>query len=51
MPSINRVVMQRTSRKWLEELPLHEMDAAEISGKTRATVRLSQLSAVPLSPQ
>lgn len=34
MPSINRVVMQRTSGKWLEELPLHDMDAAEISGKT-----------------
>ncbi len=25
--------MQRTSRRWLEELPLDEMDAAEVSGK------------------
>ncbi|QGX98707.1 dihydrolipoamide dehydrogenase [Roseovarius faecimaris] len=33
MPSINRVVMQKTSRSWLEDLPLSHMDAAEISGK------------------
>ena len=25
--------MQRASRRWLEELPLDEMDAAEVSGK------------------
>ncbi|MDX1785714.1 MAG: methyltransferase domain-containing protein [Roseovarius sp.] len=34
MKSLNRIVMQRTSRKWLEELPLAEMQAAEISGKS-----------------
>ena len=33
MTSLNRIVMQQTSRAWLEELPLSEMDAAEISGK------------------
>jgi len=33
MPSINRVVMQRTSRKWLQALDLANMDVAEISGK------------------
>ncbi|MCZ0810745.1 MAG: methyltransferase domain-containing protein [Pseudomonadota bacterium] len=33
MPSVNRVVMQRSSRQWLEALPLAEMDAAEVSGK------------------
>lgn len=33
MPSLNRVVMQRRSRRWLMELPLGAMDAAEISGK------------------
>lgn len=33
MPSINRVVMQRTSKEWLRELPLSAMDAAEVSGK------------------
>lgn len=33
MPSLNRIVMQRTSREWLEALPLATMDAAEISGK------------------
>ncbi len=33
MPSLNRIVMQRTSRSWLEALPLAAMDAGEISGK------------------
>ncbi|MFX0540567.1 methyltransferase domain-containing protein [Roseovarius sp. S4756] len=33
MPSLNRIVMQQTSREWLEALPLLAMDAAEISGK------------------
>ena len=33
MGSVNRIVMQRTSRRWLEELPLSELAAAEISGK------------------
>lgn len=33
MTSLNRIVMQQTSRAWLEALPLSEMDAAEISGK------------------
>lgn len=33
MPSINRIVMQKTSRQWLQDLPLDQMDAAEISGK------------------
>ena len=33
MPSINRVVMQKTTRQWLSELDLSSMDAAEISGK------------------
>ena len=33
MPSINRVVMQKTTRGWLKELDLASMDAAEISGK------------------
>lgn len=33
MTSLNRIVMQQTSREWLEALPLAEMDAAEISGK------------------
>lgn len=33
MPSVNRVVMQRTTRRWLEALPLDRMDAAEVSGK------------------
>ena len=33
MASINRIVMQRSSRKWLNALPLAEMDVAEISGK------------------
>lgn len=33
MPSLNRIVMQRTSRRWLKELPLREMEAAEVSGK------------------
>ena len=33
MPSINRVVMQKTSKRWLEGLDLAQMDAAEISGK------------------
>lgn len=34
MGSLNRIVMQRTSRMWLKELPLAEMEAAEISGKS-----------------
>lgn len=34
MPSLNRIVMQRTTRDWLTALPLHEMEAAEISGKS-----------------
>ena len=33
MPSVNRVVMHRTSRQWLRSLDLGRMDAAEISGK------------------
>ncbi|QYX56343.1 methyltransferase domain-containing protein [Roseovarius sp. SCSIO 43702] len=33
MPSLNRIVMQQTSKEWLTALPLSEMDAAEISGK------------------
>ncbi|MEM6942088.1 MAG: methyltransferase domain-containing protein, partial [Pseudomonadota bacterium] len=33
MPSLNRVIMYRTSRRWLNELDLVNMDAAEISGK------------------
>ena len=33
MPSVNRVVMQRTTRQWLEALPLAQMDVAEVSGK------------------
>lgn len=33
MVSLNRVVMNRTSREWLRELPLADMDVAEISGK------------------
>jgi SAM-dependent methyltransferase len=33
MGSVNRIVMQRTTRRWLEELPLSRMAAAEISGK------------------
>lgn len=33
MPSLNRVVMQKTTRHWLEALDLAAMDAAEISGK------------------
>ena len=33
MPSINRVVMQKSTRQWLEALDLASMDAAEISGK------------------
>ncbi|RKF16958.1 methyltransferase domain-containing protein [Roseovarius spongiae] len=33
MPSLNRIVMQRTSREWLEALDLPSMEAAEISGK------------------
>lgn len=33
MGSVNRIVMQRSSRRWLEALPLSEMQAAEISGK------------------
>src|SRR6056297_1075499 len=33
MPSVNRVVMQRTTRRWLEALPLAQMDVAEVSGK------------------
>ena len=31
--SINRVVMQKTSRRWLGALDLANMDAAEVSGK------------------
>jgi len=31
--SLNRIVMQRSTRKWLAELDLAAMDAAEISGK------------------
>ena len=33
MSSLNRIVMQRTSREWLDALDLASMDAAEISGK------------------
>ncbi|MEM9498771.1 MAG: methyltransferase domain-containing protein [Pseudomonadota bacterium] len=33
MPSLNRIVLYRTSRRWLGTLDLAEMDAAEISGK------------------
>jgi SAM-dependent methyltransferase len=33
MASLNRIVMQRTSREWLNDLPLDQMEAAEISGK------------------
>ena len=33
MPSINRIVMQRTSKEWLTGLPLDRMDCAEVSGK------------------
>ena len=33
MGSVNRIVMQRTTRRWLEALPLSQMAAAEISGK------------------
>ena len=33
MASLNRVVMQRTSRKWLEALGPGSLDAAEISGR------------------
>lgn len=33
MPSLNRIVMYRTSRRWLRELDLASKDAAEISGK------------------
>jgi len=33
MPGINRVVMQKTSCRWLRGLDLENMDAAEISGK------------------
>ncbi|MGX0877358.1 SAM-dependent methyltransferase [Roseovarius sp. MBR-154] len=33
MASLNRIVMQQVSRRWLRALDLEEMDAAEISGK------------------
>ena len=33
MPSLNRIVMQKTSRHWLEALDPASMDSAEISGK------------------
>ncbi len=33
MVSLNRVVMNRVSASWLRELPLENMDLAEISGK------------------
>ncbi|MEQ9694037.1 methyltransferase domain-containing protein [Shimia sp. SDUM112013] len=32
MASLNRIVMQKTSRKWLRELDLENMDLCEISG-------------------
>lgn len=33
MTSLNRVIMQKTSRKWLSGLDLASMEAAEVSGK------------------
>ncbi len=33
MPSLNRIVMQRSTRRWLGNLDLAAMEAAEISGK------------------
>ncbi|MEM6578863.1 MAG: class I SAM-dependent methyltransferase [Pseudomonadota bacterium] len=33
MPSLNRVILYRTTRRWLNALDLASMDAAEISGK------------------
>lgn len=33
MPSLNRVVMNKTSRRWLRGLDLQNMDVAEVSGK------------------
>jgi len=33
MPSLNRVIAYRTTRRWLGELDLAAMEAAEISGK------------------
>lgn len=33
MPSLNRVVMSRSSRRWLDDLDPGQMDAAELSGK------------------
>lgn len=33
MASINRIIMQKTSRRWLSELDLAAMEAAEVSGK------------------
>ncbi|WP_297772000.1 methyltransferase domain-containing protein [uncultured Roseovarius sp.] len=33
MASINRIVMQKSSRRWLTALDLETMDAAEVSGK------------------
>lgn len=32
MVSLNRIVMQKTSRQWLRELSPATLDAAEISG-------------------
>ena len=32
MPSLNRIVMQKTSRRWLDDLGPAGLDAAEISG-------------------
>ena len=36
MVSLNRIIMQRSSRRWLNELDLATMDAAEISGRMGA---------------
>ena len=33
MASINRIIMQKTTRRWFRRLDLSQMDAAEISGK------------------
>ncbi|MDT8855872.1 methyltransferase domain-containing protein [Paracoccaceae bacterium Fryx2] len=33
MASLNRIVMQKTSRRWLKELAPETLDAAEISGR------------------
>ncbi len=33
MPSLNRIILYRTTRRWFEEIDVSRMDAAEVSGK------------------